>query len=100
MDCSGGEEAQAAQVALCGDGIYFCDGRVFEKIGRLRPSWGELEITDVNNMYLEEGTPTHSILEGWWTDAGTFESGFQPGGRNRRQQNGLEADGRAALLRC
>ena len=33
-----------------------------------------LEITDVNNMYLEEGTLTHSLLEGWWTDAGTFES--------------------------
>jgi len=33
-----------------------------------------LEITDVNNMYLEEGSLTHSILDGWWTDAGTFES--------------------------
>ncbi len=56
-------------------GIYFYDSTVFEKVGRLRPSWrGELEITDVNNMYLEEGTLTHSILEGWWTDAGTFES--------------------------
>lgn len=56
-------------------GIYFYDATVFEKINRLRPSWrGELEITDVNNMYLEEGTLTHSILEGWWTDAGTFES--------------------------
>ena len=56
-------------------GIYFFDSTVFEKIARLRPSWrGELEITDVNNMYLEEGTLTYSILEGWWTDAGTFES--------------------------
>ncbi len=56
-------------------GIYFYDSTVFEKINRLRPSWrGELEITDVNNMYLEEGTLTHSVLEGWWTDAGTFES--------------------------
>ena len=56
-------------------GIYFYDASVFEKINRLRPSWrGELEITDVNNMYLEEGTLTHSLLEGWWTDAGTFES--------------------------
>ncbi len=56
-------------------GIYFYDASVFEKINRLRPSWrGELEITDVNNMYLEEGTLTHSVLEGWWTDAGTFES--------------------------
>jgi glucose-1-phosphate thymidylyltransferase len=56
-------------------GIYFYDSTVFEKIRHLRPSWrGELEITDINNLYLEEGTLTYSILEGWWTDAGTFES--------------------------
>jgi glucose-1-phosphate thymidylyltransferase len=56
-------------------GIYFYDATVFEKIGRTRPSArNELEITDVNNMYLEEGSLTHSILDGWWTDAGTFES--------------------------
>jgi glucose-1-phosphate thymidylyltransferase len=56
-------------------GIYFYDATVFEKISRTRPSArNELEITDVNNMYLEEGALTHSILEGWWTDAGTFES--------------------------
>ena len=56
-------------------GIYFYDATVFEKIGRTKPSWrNELEITDVNNMYLEEKTLTHSILDGWWTDAGTFES--------------------------
>ena len=56
-------------------GIYFYDASVFEKIKCLSPSQrGELEITDVNNMYLNEGTLTHDILEGWWTDAGTFES--------------------------
>ncbi len=56
-------------------GIYFYDSTVFNKIRLLRPSWrNELEITDVNNMYLEEGTLTFSILEGWWTDAGTFDS--------------------------
>jgi glucose-1-phosphate thymidylyltransferase len=56
-------------------GIYFYDDSVFEKIGRTKPSLrNELEITDVNNMYLEEGSLTHSILDGWWTDAGTFES--------------------------
>lgn len=56
-------------------GIYFYDQTVFEKIRRLRPSArGELEITDINNMYLEEGTLTYSVLDGWWTDAGTFES--------------------------
>jgi glucose-1-phosphate thymidylyltransferase len=56
-------------------GIYFYDDSVFEKITRLKPSGrGELEITDINNMYLEEGTLTYSVLEGWWTDAGTFDS--------------------------
>jgi len=56
-------------------GIYFYDFTVFDRIKRLKPSGrGELEITDINNLYLEEGTLTHSILEGWWTDAGTFES--------------------------
>jgi len=56
-------------------GIYLYDNSVFQKIKRLKPSGrGELEITDINNMYLEEGTLTHSILQGWWTDAGTFES--------------------------
>lgn len=56
-------------------GIYFFDETLFEKIDRVRPSWrGELEITDVNNMYVEEGDLSFSVLDGWWTDAGTFES--------------------------
>src|SRR5215471_8229125 len=56
-------------------GIYFYDCTVFEKIRCLRPSWrGEFEITDINNLYLEEGALTYSTLEGWWTDAGTFDS--------------------------
>src|SRR5438045_5309792 len=56
-------------------GVYLYDSSVFQKIHRLKPSGrGELEITDVNNFYVEEGTLTYEILEGWWTDAGTFES--------------------------
>jgi len=56
-------------------GIYFYDPQVFEFIDCLEPSErGELEITDVNNMYLQRGMLTHSMLEGWWTDAGTFDS--------------------------
>ena len=56
-------------------GVYLYDGTVFQKIRRLKPSGrGELEITDVNNFYLEEGNLTYEILDGWWTDAGTFES--------------------------
>ena len=56
-------------------GIYMYDGTVFDRIRKLKPSArGEFEITDVNNQYLEEGTLTYSILDGWWTDAGTLES--------------------------
>jgi len=56
-------------------GIYFYDNTVFERIARLVPSKrGELEITDLNNSYLAEGKLSHSFLDGWWTDAGTFES--------------------------
>ncbi len=56
-------------------GIYLYDGTVFDKCRELKPSGrGELEITDVNNAYIREGTMTFSTLEGWWTDAGTFES--------------------------
>jgi glucose-1-phosphate thymidylyltransferase len=56
-------------------GIYMYDDTVFEKIGELVPSArGELEITDVNNAYIREGTMSFSFLEGWWTDAGTFDS--------------------------
>ena len=56
-------------------GIYLYDSSVFEKIQRLKPSGrGELETTDVNNFYVTEGTLTCEILDGWWTDAGTFDS--------------------------
>jgi glucose-1-phosphate thymidylyltransferase len=56
-------------------GIYLYDGTVFDKVKELVPSKrGELEITDVNNAYIREGAMTFSFLEGWWTDAGTFES--------------------------
>jgi glucose-1-phosphate thymidylyltransferase len=56
-------------------GIYLYDATVFQKVETLQPSGrGELEITDVNNLYIEEGTMTFSTLDGWWTDAGTIES--------------------------
>ncbi len=56
-------------------GIYFYDHTVFDFIRTLKPSQrGELEITDVNNMYLGRGALTYEILDGWWTDAGTFPS--------------------------
>jgi glucose-1-phosphate thymidylyltransferase len=56
-------------------GIYMYDARVFDIIKTLEPSdRGELEITDVNNWYIRDGSMTCEVLEGWWTDAGTFES--------------------------
>jgi glucose-1-phosphate thymidylyltransferase len=56
-------------------GIYMYDARVFEIIRTLKPSGrGELEITDVNNAYIERGEMTWDDLDGWWSDAGTFES--------------------------
>ena len=56
-------------------GIYFYDSTVFGVIRTLVPSGrGELEITDVNNHYISRGEMTWDELDGWWTDAGTFES--------------------------
>lgn len=56
-------------------GIYFYDNTVFDVIKTLVPSdRGELEITDVNNHYIGRGEMTWNELDGWWTDAGTFES--------------------------
>jgi len=56
-------------------GIYFYDGTVFDRIRELKLSARkEYEITDVNNSYIAEGTLSYSVMEGWWTDAGTFES--------------------------
>ncbi len=56
-------------------GVYFFDSWVFDIIRTLKPSKrNELEITEVNNAYLRAGLLEHSMLDGWWTDAGTFDS--------------------------
>ena len=56
-------------------GIYFYDDDIFDICSNLKPSArGELEITDVNNVYLHRGDLSHDMLDGWWTDAGTFQS--------------------------
>jgi len=69
------EKPKRPKSNLAVTGIYMYDATVFDKIRTLVPSHrGELEITDVNNAYIEEGSMTFSYLEGWWTDAGTFES--------------------------
>jgi glucose-1-phosphate thymidylyltransferase len=59
-------------------GIYMYDLRVFDFCRALKPSArGELEITDINNAYINEGELCYDILSGWWTDAGQFESLFR-----------------------
>ena len=56
-------------------GAYFYDGTVFDRVRKLRPSGrGEFEITDVNNSFLFEGQLSYDVIDGGWTDAGTFES--------------------------
>jgi glucose-1-phosphate thymidylyltransferase len=69
------EKPKEPKSNYCVTGIYMYDHEVFECIKTLKPSGrGELEITDVNNYYIKKGTLTYSILNGWWTDAGTFDS--------------------------
>ncbi|WP_096199084.1 sugar phosphate nucleotidyltransferase [Bacillus sp. FJAT-45350] len=63
--------------AYCVTGIYFYDPSVFSYIERISPSTrGELEITDVNNFYLNDSLLSYEVLKGWWIDAGTPESLF------------------------
>jgi len=71
-------------------GIYMYDSDVFDIIRILKPSGrGELEITDVNNEYIKRGTMAYSILDGWWTDAGTsFESLFRASRLVRKEITG------------
>jgi glucose-1-phosphate thymidylyltransferase len=73
---------------LCVTGFYIYDSKVFEIIKTLKPSArGELEITDVNNHYIEQGTLKFSKVEGEWTDAGTFESLFRASSLARKKEN-------------
>lgn len=59
-------------------GLYIYDNSVFEKIETLKPSKrGELEVTDINNLYLKEEKLRWTELKGFWSDAGTFESLFE-----------------------
>jgi glucose-1-phosphate thymidylyltransferase len=56
-------------------GLYMYDHTVFDIIKTLKPSGrGELEITDVNNAYIQSGEMTYAVVDGWWSDAGTFDS--------------------------
>ncbi|MCK6446305.1 MAG: NTP transferase domain-containing protein [Planctomycetes bacterium] len=69
------EKPKQPKTNLAVIGIYMYDPRVFDIIKTLKPSdRGELEITDVNNWFIKDDSMTYEVLQGWWTDAGTFES--------------------------
>lgn len=69
------EKPKQPKSNLAVTGIYLYDETVFDKVQKLKRSdRGELEITDVNNAYIAEGTMSFAHLDGWWTDAGTFDS--------------------------
>ena len=69
------EKPKEPKSNLAVTGLYFYDKTIFDKIKQLKPSArGELEITDVNNLYLKEGNLGFHILDGFWSDAGTYES--------------------------
>lgn len=69
------EKPKKPESNLAVTGIYFYDRRVFEIIRMCKPSGrGELEITDVNNYYVDAGQMQFVTMDGWWTDAGTHES--------------------------
>ena len=69
------EKPEAPTTSYAVTGIYFYDAKVFSVIRDLKPSKrGELEITDVNNHYIQQKYMKSMLLEGWWTDAGTPDS--------------------------
>jgi len=70
------EKPENPRSSLAVIGIYIYDSRVYDIVRTLKPSGrGELEITDVNNAYIKEGTMTSEVLEGWWGDCGeSFDS--------------------------
>lgn len=69
------EKPKQPKSNLAVTGLYIYDSVVFNAIKTLKPSGrGELEITDVNNYYVNKGAMEYGVLEGFWSDAGTFES--------------------------
>lgn len=69
------EKPMQPKSSYCVTGIYMFDETIYDLINRLSPSQrGELEITDVNNLYINESILTYDFLDGWWLDAGTHEA--------------------------
>jgi glucose-1-phosphate thymidylyltransferase len=82
-------------------GLYLYDFRVFDYIRTLKPSGrGELEITDVNNLYIESGELRWAELGGFWSDAGTFESLFRAGAYWAQKVTGKACEDYGPYLRA
>lgn len=78
------EKPEQPKTKFCVTGIYMYDEAVFDIIRRISPSRrGELEITDVNNLYAVERKLSYDVLQGWWSDAGTFQSLREAGDKLR-----------------
>ncbi|PZD95133.1 spore coat protein [Paenibacillus sambharensis] len=78
------EKPENPSSSFCVTGIYMYDASVFDRVRAIEPSArGELEITDVNNAYAADGKLSSRKLEGWWTDAGTFDSLYEASARMR-----------------
>ena len=87
------EKPKAPKSNYAVTGLYVYDKTVFSKIKTLSPSWrNELEVTDVNNAYLKEKKLSYHIINGKWTDAGTFESLFRASLMAREAQPKKDAD--------
>lgn len=72
------EKPEVPPSNYCVTGIYMYDKEVFNLIEQITPSErGELEITDVNNLYIKQNKLTYDFLEKWWIDAGTYDSFYQ-----------------------
>jgi len=82
------EKPKEPKSNLAVTGLYMYDSQVFDIIKTLNPSnRGELEITDVNNLYIKNDILEYDILKGFWSDAGTFESLFTTSGFIRNKNN-------------
>ena len=69
------EKPKSPKSNLAVIGVYFYDSAVFDIIRTLKPSHrGELEVTDINNAYIKNNKMAYDVIDGWWSDAGTFES--------------------------
>jgi glucose-1-phosphate thymidylyltransferase len=74
------EKPQEPRSNFAVTGLYIYDSNVFDVVKTLKPSGrGELEITDVNNYYVHNDKMNYSVLEGYWSDAGTFDSLLRAG---------------------